>query len=393
MVAVLSGIVITAVVLQVPDAAAAGPGWSVSSSANNGTNDNELNDVSCISVTSCKAVGEYLGGGSWRTLIESWNGHTWSVSSSPNGGLENYLLSVSCVSASSCKAVGDYYSNTTDSSLTLIESWNGRTWSITPSPNVGTSGDQLNGVACVSATSCKAVGSAPDRTLIESWNGHTWSVSSSPNKSGTIDDELSSVSCVSATSCKAAGDYYENDINDWRTLIESWNGHTWSRSSSPNLTGKDDHLSGISCGSATSCEAVGFYDDQYGGGESRGLIESWSGTAWSIESSPDIIDPAAISGGESLSAVSCALATSCEAPGWYSERLSAGVGKKGNPLTKVVSGVMIDFLNGTTWSIAANTTEPYRLAGISCVSATSCKAVGQLSTKAGVEKTLVESYG
>jgi hypothetical protein len=48
---------------------------------------------------------------------------------------------------------------------------------------------ELNGVSCVSATTCFAVGKFPNemgtgRSLIEQWNGSTWSFVDAPNFSG-----------------------------------------------------------------------------------------------------------------------------------------------------------------------------------------------------------------
>lgn len=153
----------------------ASPTWTISTSPNRGTQDNLLYGVSCVSSTSCKAVGYYRSGsGSFRTLIESWNGAFWSVTSSPNNGTgDNGLNQVSCPSATSCEAVG-YYQSRTGSSRTLIESWNGTAWTLSTSPNNGTGSNALSGVSCLSATSCKAVGDYTDpshveRTLVESW--------------------------------------------------------------------------------------------------------------------------------------------------------------------------------------------------------------------------------
>ena len=67
----------------------------------------------------------------------------------------------------------------------------------------------------------------------------TWTISSSPNKGGIdsypagIDSYLYAVSCSTATSCKAVG-YYENGPRDDFTLIESWNGGAWTIDPSPN---------------------------------------------------------------------------------------------------------------------------------------------------------------
>jgi hypothetical protein len=93
---------------------------------------------------------------------------------SPSPGAANdVLFSVSCVSASSCVAVGITYNNAAYE--TLVFSWDGSAWTRVPSPNAGNSNDQLNGVDCVTANSCIAVGSWLDgavvKTLVESLTG------------------------------------------------------------------------------------------------------------------------------------------------------------------------------------------------------------------------------
>src|SRR5437764_621866 len=54
-------------------------------------------------------------------------------------------------------------------------------WSVVSSPNVGTSSNVLNGVAVVSANDVWAVGYYSGGTLIEHWDGTSWSVVPSPN--------------------------------------------------------------------------------------------------------------------------------------------------------------------------------------------------------------------
>ncbi|HMK99982.1 MAG TPA: Ig domain-containing protein, partial [Acidimicrobiales bacterium] len=103
-----------------------GASWFILSSPNSGTSDNILYGVSCVSQTSCTAVGQYSNGTSDQTLVESWNGFvasnsSWSIVPSPNSGIYNNSLSgVSCVSQTSCTAVGDYWNGTSDQ--TLVES-------------------------------------------------------------------------------------------------------------------------------------------------------------------------------------------------------------------------------------------------------------------------------
>ena len=113
----------------------------------------------------------------------------WSIVTSPNGGTRaNLLPGVSCLSDSDCLAVG-YYESHDLVRQTLVESWNGTTWSIVPSPNEGTKNNALNGVSCISPTWCEAVGdydngSGATENLIESWNGTSWSIVSSPEQGG-----------------------------------------------------------------------------------------------------------------------------------------------------------------------------------------------------------------
>jgi hypothetical protein len=109
------------------------------------------------------------------------------------------------VSATDCTAVGE------SGVSTLVEHWNGKTWSIIHSPSPSSVGDGLNGVSCGSATDCTAVGFTERETttntlyitLVEHWNGRKWSVIPSSNPSGG--GALSGVSCVSATHCAAVG--------------------------------------------------------------------------------------------------------------------------------------------------------------------------------------------
>jgi hypothetical protein len=241
-----------------------------------------------------------------KTLIESWNGSTWAIVPSPNqaaGRLGvNYLDGVSCVSASACTAVGFYWTNSRRVPKTLIESWNGTAWTIVPSPSPGTGSNYLSSVSCTSATACTAVGNGTG-TLIESWNGSTWSVVPSPTPPGGA--VLFSVSCPSVTACTAVG-------HAGQTFAESWNGSTWSIVPTPNVGGATNVLDGVFCTSATACTAVG--DSQGTGSPARTLVESWDGTAWTIVPSPNAGGARRNNG---LGSVSCPTAATCTAVGGY----------------------------------------------------------------------------
>ena len=63
-----------------------------------------------------------------RTLAEAWNGSSWSILWTPNVASQgqNVLSGVSCVSQSSCVAVGESYDNNLPGSGDpLVEAWNG----------------------------------------------------------------------------------------------------------------------------------------------------------------------------------------------------------------------------------------------------------------------------
>ena len=87
-----------------------------------------LDGVSCVSASSCEAVGNYSSNSLGQTLIESWNGTVWSVVPGPSPSVA-CLYGVTCVSARSCKATGEYVNNS-GVVRTLVESWNGSAWSI-----------------------------------------------------------------------------------------------------------------------------------------------------------------------------------------------------------------------------------------------------------------------
>ena len=95
---------------------------------------------------------------------------------------------------------------------------------IVPSPNAGTSNDELWSVSCVSASDCVAVGStdtgSATETLVMVWDGTVWSIVSSPN-AGTSFDRLSSVSCVS--DCVAVG-RTDTGNSGYETLVLSLTG-------------------------------------------------------------------------------------------------------------------------------------------------------------------------
>jgi hypothetical protein len=252
-----------------------------------------LNGVSCVSPSFCAAVGSF---------IAQRNGTTWTLSTADVPGTLN---GVSCVSSTFCMSVG--VNSNGSVAQTLIEQWDGTTWSVVPSPNRGSNTpNSLAGVSCRSSIDCEAVGTASnggaDQTLVEQWNGTTWSIVDSPNTSPTLSNDLLGVSCVSPMSCTAVGHSFNGSVD--QTLIEQWNGAVWSITPSPNTTGTlANDLGAVSCPAVDVCYATG----SSGGEEGQPLFLVWSGTRWTLQATPY----AAVAG----QGVSCISATFCAAVG------------------------------------------------------------------------------
>jgi hypothetical protein len=283
------------------------PGWTQS----------YLRGVSCVSATRCTAVGGGIdGAGKELTLAERWNGVHWTVQSTANPSPAlpmHHLNGVSCSSVNSCLAVGEFGKQRFSPFFTatfngLIERWNGHHWSVqhvihAPS---GVS-DDLRGVSCRSASACLAVGDSsapgPGSPLAWRWNGHRWSNLHPPNRGEFAG--LLGVSCSSRSSCVAVGHFFVS--RDQNALAERWKGHHWSVRTPPRpaFTGGAE-LTGVSCLSVSLCTAVG------GAGPADptgGLAELWNGMHWTIQPTP---------GGDGwpLQQVSCR-ATFCSAVGFH----------------------------------------------------------------------------
>ena len=198
-------------------------------------------------------------------------------------------------------AVGNEFDPATGNSLgTLAERWDGRTWQIVPTfkpapagPNAG-----FNGVACTSASACTAVGSRTlAKTLAERWNGTTWQVQATPNASGG-QSILAGVSCPASTVCTAFG--LNLTGSGPLTLAERWSGGTWRIQPTPSPLAYDIGFPGVACPTPSACYAVASYTNN---GPSLTLVEQWNQTETSTPAAtgqpvtPGALPPACIRAG------------------------------------------------------------------------------------------------
>jgi hypothetical protein len=238
-----------------------GLAWTYQASPLLFTPKDQFNDVSCTASNACTAVGLTNPAGVYLPLVERWNGTAWTKETvpTPPGTVLSELHSVHCISASACVAVGDYSTSTWPAALTLVEVWNGKEWAVQKSPNPsGAKNAVLLGLACLSASNCVAVGSytpssGPAQTLAEVWNGTEWLVKATPNPSGSTYSLLWNVACPTNGWCIGVG-FSQSSGGANHTLVEGWNGFEWGLQAAPD---KSAALTGISCGSSTTCRTIG----------------------------------------------------------------------------------------------------------------------------------------
>lgn len=296
--------------------------------------------VAAVSPTQAWAVGRYVTTLlSTVGLIEQWDGSAWRVIPHPSAGPDStseYFNAVAGTTPQDMWAVGDYVYRGARQS-TLIEHWNGSSWSIIATPNPGSSWNELNAIAAVSAHDAWAVGNsasegAPLRTLIEHWDGTHWSVVDSPNV-GSDDNNLLGVAATSPQDVWAVGRYFSFSTSTTQTLLEHWDGTHWSIVDSPDPANNSfTTYTAVTALAPQDAWAVGWYNTTAIPAISHALIEHWDGTRWQRVPTPEVPAESAYLLG--ITAISPHNA-------W-------AVGSRENPGSQQV---LIEHWDGTRWSI------------------------------------------
>ncbi len=342
----------------------AASGWTNANAAA-GSGYNQLVAVACPTSSFCAAVGFQNSGAGLGSLIEQWNGSTWSVA--PGVPADNTQLDgVSCAGPTFCMAVGG-------EGTPLNYLWNGSTWSAEYVPvRSGTTFSIFGAVSCLTINLCEALGvgevGATPEIFGEQWNGSSWSLTAAaipPIVSQAV--TVNGIDCVSHSDCIAVGT--TDNRSDGQAFAEQWNGSSWALADNGVDTGlaAGTELYAVSCVGDSWCQAVGVQ----GGSPTQNLIESWNGTQWTIE--PGIPQPSG--GNAALRGVDCFSATSCSAVG--TQTPTSGPSPAPSALE----------WDGTSWSHVSNPpvvqgTLSTTLTGESCVTNWACMAVGYYTTGA-----------
>jgi hypothetical protein len=266
--------------------------------------------------------------GSAVPLVERWNGTSWSVQSAPNpsrvnGGRVSYLGGVSCASTTTCIAVGHSGNSSGTSGAPFTERWDSAGWAIQRTPHpADAAASFLSAVSCASPRSCTAVGftnhASGGVTLAERWNGTGWAIQRTPTPAAAADVQLVGVSCASARTCTAVG-YFTIITGIDVMLAERWKGTGWTAERTVYPAGaRYVRLAGVSCATPKSCTAVGLFNNTPGIDVT--LAEHSNDRNWTIQPTP--YPPGATS--NTLQSVSCPSPSRCIAVGGFDDR--AGVG-------------------------------------------------------------------
>jgi hypothetical protein len=309
-----------------------------------------LRATTCLSGPACVVVGNYASPGTVLPLTERYTGSSWTTLTTPTPAGGGDLYGVACTSSTACMAIGQ----TIASPITFFsEQLSGSTWTIRPVPiPSGTStgnfspGD-FDGIACLSAMSCIAVGDVTNQSAVRvqaawRWNGTTWSVMSYPQTYG----HLKGIVCASTASCIAVGDETSSHGGTpVQAVVARYNGLTWTvQNVALPASSQYSSLASMSCSSATACTAVGGYSTDNPDYADNNLALRYNGRTWSVQSP--------LPGGYGLEGVSCGSATACQAVGGDAEGW-----------------------DGTSWSGESVPASDYPGA-VGCATATACEAVG-----------------
>jgi hypothetical protein len=178
------------------------------------------------------------------TLFEHWNGMAWTATTVESNN--EFLFGASADATNDAWAVGF---NGSDNIETSAMHWDGANWKSVATPNVGEGTNKLNAVLALAPNDAWAVGFstrvAPPKqaatvTLIEHFDGTSWVVVPSPNvgpHSANQSNRLLGLTANSTNDIWAFGSYFAADGSGHQmTLLLHWDGISWTTAPSPSPT-------------------------------------------------------------------------------------------------------------------------------------------------------------
>lgn len=288
-----------------------------------------LQSVTCTSIGSCVAVGQYVDtSDATQALIETLSNDMWTPTevTLPQGadssgpGAYAQLSTVTCPSASWCEGLGEYTDSILGEQAFSVTLGSG-VWTSTATPlAAGAQGSQFSSLSCPQAGACVATGSYLEGYtyvgMIETLSNVTWTAITAPLPPGTpADAEITSndmfVSCAEVGACTVAGTYFDDSFSGF---VDTLSAGSWSSVSAPTpgSPSTDLQLDSLSCADPTSCVAVGLVTSS--SNLEEGLIETLSDGTWNAIDAPVPTGESAEANVE-LSDINCPSADTCVADG------------------------------------------------------------------------------
>lgn len=220
-----------------------------------------------------------------NTFFEHFNGTRWQAVTGPAGNFSEDPVDVTALAALSPSDVWAVGTQNPEGaglpgSLNMAAHWDGKSWAIVPTPNLGDSVSQLDvptGVTAVSANDVWASGVEQTGCLADSarggprltatsqclkpyvlhWDGTAWSLIQTPDP-GAFGSALEGITALSASDIWAVGVTLASATGPVRTLTEHFDGTSWSVAPSPD-PGKagDDELFAVGSPGGHQLDAVG----------------------------------------------------------------------------------------------------------------------------------------
>lgn len=253
----------------------------------------QFTSVAAVSSDDVWVVGHWLNDTALTagTLIEHWDGTSWSVVASPNPGMFNALYGVSAVAADDVWAVGDKWLSWSQK-VPLILHFDGRAWTEVNYPAIDY-GELASVFALgpddVWAVGVQGVSSTGIEALTLHFNGTSWSEAAVPFEPGGY-TALYSVSGAAADDVWAVGVYkYQNLQGHYLSSARAyhWNGSTWTKILFPGIGGQDSRFYDVHVIGADDAWAVG---GQPVLGDPNIAFEyvtvHWDGSTWSEANTP-----------------------------------------------------------------------------------------------------------
>ena len=190
-------------------------------------------DVEAIAPDDVWAVGWWSGpDGGDHAFVQHWNGAAWSLVPLPDlEGVYGQLLGVDAAAPDDVWAAGLVRGSAPGGRpQPLAMHFDGASWQRVPTPDLPGVQAVFDDVRAIAPDDVWAVGSRQprlarpvgDRTLIEHWDGTSWTVVPSPE----VDDQPHGLTAVDASS---SGDVWAaGSIGGYRPMLEHWDGRAWS---------------------------------------------------------------------------------------------------------------------------------------------------------------------